>query len=835
MKNETNPAYYYADNSNPIDFSTFCKYTKEGIYRIGFDKPIPIRLSVNEQLKQIFKYCYLAECNDSLAKMYGYNYAKEIIGKKVLDLHKILESPSNIKAKKRFIKSKYRIYDVETKEKDSDNNIKHYSNNAIGIIENEHLVGIWGMQIDITERKKTEIALRESEEKYRLLVEYSPYGIIIHSNNIIVYVNNAMIKLLDCKSADEILGRDALSLVHPDYIDIVLERINKCQNEMKYTETHEEKFITPNGKIIDVEVTSIPIIYNGIPSSQVVVRDIKRQKKDEQIKTAIYKISELAHSIDTLDEFYKAVHTIVSELMPANNFYIALYEKESEMISFPYFVDEVDEKPNSKEFGKGLTEYVLRTGKSLLADPDIFQELYESNEVESIGAESIDWLGVPLKIKGKVIGVLVVQSYSKGIRYKQSELDILNFISEQIAMSISAKISEEELIKAKTYAEDASKLKSSLLSNMNHELRTPMNGILGFAEIIMEETTDSYFKELAHYIQISGKRLMKTLNSIMDLSQLEAGSNILDFDDFDLIQEIQIIINSFIPVANQKKLYLNFIHSQSSILLYSDKNFVQQIITNLIDNAIKFTPTGGVSVETNLLKIGNSKIAEIKVIDSGIGIAKEYKDIVFNEFRQVSEGHKRNYEGSGLGLSITKKMLELLNGKIVFESYPGKGTIFNIILPVVSNPEAKVTAKTKIHKSELGLVKDAPKKISIGLPKILLIEDNEISIKLTKQFLSKICHMDYSKEPNKAIDMVRKSKYDLILMDINLGNKLDGLQVAQEIRKIKGYENVPIVAVTGYALHGDRERMLKGGCIDYVKKPFDKATLIDTIKRNLNI
>jgi len=816
-------------------YNTFYKYAKEGIYRLEFEKPIPISDDMKIELELFSKYCYLVECNDSLAKMYGYNSSSDLIGKKLIEFHKHPELLINADTQRAFIDSSHKLYNVETQETDFENNTRHYIYNAIGIIDNNNLLRIWGTQLDITDRKKTEIALRESEERYRLLVEHSPEAIAVHSKGIIVYVNEAMKRLLNAKRTDDILGKQVFNFVHPDYHQIVTERIRRSQIEKKYSDILEEKFIAVDGEIIDVEVTAIPFIYNGIPASQVVVRDITERKKEEKIKSAIYKISELAHSIDTLYELYKSVHEIVSGLMPAKNFYIALYDEQTNMISFPYFVDEVDEIPEPKKFGKGLTEYVLKTGKSLLADPDVFQKLFENNEVESIGAESIDWLGVPLKIKGEVIGVLVVQSYSKGIRYKQQELNILNFISEQIAMSISAKKSEEELIKAKTYAEEASKLKSSLLSNMSHELRTPMNGILGFAEIILEESTDSYLRELAHYIHISGKRLMKTLNSIMDLSQLEAVSDIINYDDFDLIQEIQLVINSFIPIANQKNLYLNFVHSKSSIPLYSDKNFIQQIITNLIDNALKFTSVGGVTVEAEPLKITDKKIVEIKVIDSGIGIAKEYKDIVFKEFRQVSEGHKRNFEGSGLGLSLTKKMVNLLKGKITFESYPGKGSIFNIILPVVINPnkDVKTYKKTKYAKPEL--VKDASKKISIGLPKILLVEDNEISIKLTKQFLSKICKFDFAKDPATAIEMARIVKYDLILMDINLGNEVDGLQVAREIKKIQRYENIPIVAVTGYALKGDEERILKGGCTDYIKKPFDKATLIDTIKKNLNL
>lgn len=814
--------------------NTFYKFAKEGIYRLEFEKPIPLSDDMSIQLQLFAKFCYIKECNDSLARMYGYKSGSELIGKKLIDVHKHPELLINADTRRAFIDSGFKLYNVETKEPDNEGNTKYYVYNAIGIIENDCLVRIWGTQVDFTDRKITEIALKDSEERYRLLVEHSPEAIAVHSNGIIVFANESMLRLMNAFKPDDVIGKPVLNFVHPDYHSIVLERIRRSQIEKKHSDIQEEKFIAVNGDIIDVEVTAIPFLYNGTNSSQVVVRDITSKKKDEKIKSAIYKISGLAHSIDTLDALYASVHKIVAELMPANNFYIALYDEHSNIISFPYFVDELDETPEPKKFGNGLTEYVLKYGKPLLADPLVFEKLVEQGEVESIGAESIDWLGVPLKIKDIVIGVLVVQSYSKGIRYKEQELNILNFISEQIAMSISAKKSEAELIKAKTSAEEASSLKSSLLSNMSHELRTPMNGILGFAEIILEESTEPFIKELAHYIQTSGKRLMKTLNSIMDLSQLEAGGDILHNDEFDLIQEIQTVINSFIPIANQKNLYLNFVRSQHLIPMYSDKNLIQQVITNLIDNALKFTSTGGVTVETNIIKISDAKLVEIKVTDSGIGIASEYKDFVFKEFRQISEGLKRNYEGSGLGLSLTKKMVKLLKGKIVFESIPGKGTIFNVIIPLLENPDPEKEFKYEKEKNTIA-VKDKIKRTGLSLPKILLIEDNDISIKLTQQFLSKICKLDYTKDPEEALDMTQRMKYDLILMDINLGNEIDGLQVTSEIRKIPGYEKIPIVAVTGYALRGDKERILNSGCSDYIKKPFDKATIIKTINKNLEL
>jgi len=811
--------------------NSFYKFSKEGIYRMEFENPIPVSLPVKKQIELFYKNGYLAECNDSLARMYGYETKESIIGRRLIDFHKDENNEINFEANKAFIEADYKIYDAHTEEIDKNGNTRYYSNNAVGIIEDGKILRYWGTQIDITERMKTEKALRESEERYRLLVEHSPEAIAVHSGGKIVYANDSMVSLLKAKNPEELIGKEVMSFVHKDYKGIVSDRIKKTQEEKVHSEILEEKFIACDGKIIDVEVTAIPFIYNGISSSQVVVRNVTRRKKDEKIKSAVYKISELAHSIDTLDELYKSVHEIVSELMPAENFYIALFDEDTNLISFPYFVDEIDDKPEPKKPGKGLTEYVIKTGKPLLANPSVFNKLMESNEVESIGADSVDWLGVPLIIKDNVTGVLVVQSYSKGIRYKQSELNILNFISEQIAMSISAKTSAEELIKAKTSAEEASKLKSTLLSNMSHELRTPMNGILGFTEIILEESEDTFIRELAQYIQVSGKRLMKTLNSIMDLSQLESGQAILNYEEFDLIGEIQSVINSFIPIANQKNLYLNFVHPQFIINIYSDKNIIQQIVSNVIDNALKFTSTGGVTVEVNMIKMTEHKIVDIKVTDSGIGIAPEYREHIFKEFRQVSEGLKRNYEGSGLGLSLTKKMVTLLKGKIVFESIPGKGSIFNIILPL-SNTSEKFAIPEKV-KSEYDAeyISDAPQSKSSEMPIILLVEDNEISIKLTKQFLSKTCRMDFTKLPDEAIQMVEKSRYDLILMDINLGNEVDGLQLTQKIRKIKGYESTPIIAVTGYALRGDKERIMSGGCTDYIKKPFEKSALLEIIKK----
>jgi PAS domain S-box-containing protein len=176
-----------------------------------------------------------------------------------------------------------------------------------------------------------------------------------------------------------------------------------------------------------------------------VVRNITEHKKAEKVQGALYKISEAVHSAGSLDMLYRIIHETISELMPANNFYIAMHDRARKMLHFPYFVDEEEENPVSEPLGKGLTEYVLRTGKPLLALPEVFDELEKKNEVVSIGPPSIDWLGVPLKIGKRTMGVMVVQTYTEGVRYTEDDKNILTFISEQVAMAIDRTRARERL------------------------------------------------------------------------------------------------------------------------------------------------------------------------------------------------------------------------------------------------------------------------------------------------------------------------------------------------------------------------------------------------------
>jgi diguanylate cyclase (GGDEF)-like protein/PAS domain S-box-containing protein len=304
-------------------------------------------------------------------------------------------------------------------------------------------VGFRGVVIDVTERRAAEEALRESEERYRHLVELSPDGIAIHREGRLVFCNPAGARMLGYQ-VDEVLGKLAIDFVHPASRQFAAERMRNILVG-KAVPFIEEKFVRSDGTTLEVEVGSMPFTFQDAPAIQVIIRDITERKRAEKLQAVLYRIAQTASAVEDVEAFYEHIHGVVGELMYARNFYIALYDDAADSLSFPYFVDEMDPTPLTKRPGKGLTEYVLRTGEPLLVNPPTFAELVAKGETDLIGGPSVDWLGVPLKRGEKTFGVLAVQSYTESMRYGETERDLLTFVSQHVAAAIDRKRAAEAL------------------------------------------------------------------------------------------------------------------------------------------------------------------------------------------------------------------------------------------------------------------------------------------------------------------------------------------------------------------------------------------------------
>lgn len=352
---------------------------------------------------------------------------------------------------------------------DAAGNIRFVRSSSRPILKDGAPAGLTGIITDITDRKQSEDkllqareeleqrvqirtadlaksnqALQESEEHYRQLITALPSALIVFVKDAIVYANPAVTDIFGYEPLD-IVNRSMYEFISAADREMITREMDKLERGEPARDSFELMVTSRNGDLRDARVQIAPIWFDQRQAELAILTDVTGKKQDEKIQEAVYRISQAANSVENLRDLFGSIHTIIGDLMFARNFYIALIDSETGLLEFPYFIDEIDVAPLPRKQGKGLTEYVTRTGAPLLASTDTIRQLVDSGEVEVIGPWSLDWLGVPLKIKDKTIGVVVVQTYSAGPRYTDKEKDILMFVSNQVAMSIERKRAEEAL------------------------------------------------------------------------------------------------------------------------------------------------------------------------------------------------------------------------------------------------------------------------------------------------------------------------------------------------------------------------------------------------------
>jgi len=386
----------------------------------------------------------------------------------------------------------------------------------------------------------------------------------------------------------------------------------------------------------------------------------------------------------------------------------------------------------------------------------------------------------------------------------------------------------EDLVIAKEKAEEMSRLKTNFLNNMSHELRTPLNGIMGYASILSTTLADAEAVHMTQTIYDAAKRLSETLNLLIDLSQTETDKFQLSSKNISVLPIIDQVVKIFTDAADKKNLQLETVVTAKKVCAKLDTNLFEQTIHNLVSNAIKFTNGGKITIEIGNETTDAQEWVYIKVIDTGIGIPEDKIDLIWDEFRQVSEGISRSFEGSGLGLTISKKIVELMNGVITVESKLGVGSIFKVKFLACNEASEAIKLKQKDEMLISGKIEEREKGTTI-LQTALYVEDDLINQNVMKLYLKNICNIETAQDGKSALALLTEKNYDLILMDINLGEGMDGMAVTKEIRKMPQYAATPIVAVTAYAMEKDKKEFLAGGCTHFLPKPFEKKEVIELL------
>ena len=664
------------------------------------------------------------------------------------------------------------------------------------IVEENKVIGFDIIARDITEKKTTEIELNERNEFIEMVLENIQTGLVVSKigTDEIILTNNKFEKILDSSKNQikyfyEILDR---AILNEDYRESLKQKIREGIKVHDYSQLKFEniKITTENGVEKYVSCSIIPIYDQNIFITS--IEDITFMKKAEE------QILKLSRAVE---------QSPVSVIITSVEGNIEYVNPKFERVTGYSFKEVVGKNPRILSSGLLHSSEYKKLWDTILSGNDWtgeFQNKKKNGELYWASA-----LISPVKDPdGKIIYFLGMQED----------------ITER-------KKTEFELIRSKEKAEEMNRLKSVFLANMSHELRTPMVGILGFAQILKEQLSGTDNVEMAELLVKSGKRLLTTLESILEFSQLESKQVYINNVKINVAEKINKLIENFADHLNEKKLNLKLDIKSKELSLLVDDRLFSQALNNVIDNAIKFTMKGGVTIEIDKVLERNIVWGAIRISDTGIGISKEKQKVIFEDFRQASEGKSRNFEGNGLGLTVAKKIIEMLNGYITVESELGMGSQFTIYLPAIADESEKAK---DLYLSNNNNKNSKKNKDENHLPEILLVEDNEMNKEVVKIYLKNICKVDYAKDDKTAIQLSAQKKYSIVLMDINLGNGLSGIEVMKKIKKINGYNDIPFVAITGYALHGDKEKLLDEGCSYYLSKPFMKNDLIDLVEKLLN-
>jgi len=683
------------------------------------------------------------------------------------------------------------------------------------------IIGVASLVDDITDRIKSKKLLEKSEKKYRDIFEKSIDAVLIIKDSIFSNCNAATLKTFGYSNKEELLP------IHPSQIspefqpdgtssflkaeEMMKAAINQGSNRFRWY--HKRK----NGDIFPSEVTLTRINeHDNITTIHVVIRDITERVKKEEIEHILYNISNAALTIDNFNKFGYFIKDELSKIIDTNNFYIALYNEEKDSFYTPIMVDE---KESITDFPaeKTLTGYVLKHKKSVLFTNETHKKLVESGEVGLIGVDSKIWMGIPLKTHNKAFGVIVVQSYTNIDAYNQNDVQLLEFVADQISIAILRKNIEIELKTALTKAQESDRLKSAFLANMSHEIRTPMNGIIGFSELFLNKDL-SYLerKEYAKIVINSSKQLLAIVNDILDISKIEADVVQLNYEEVNINNLLSDLEAFYSPISLNKNLELICNKGLQNIdsFIEIDKTKLHQIISNLLSNAFKFTEKGSIEFGYKLVE----EMLQFYVKDTGIGIDKKLHKVIFDRFVQVDEDFEKQNRGTGLGLAISKKFIELFNGTIWLDSSI-KGTTVYFTIPYKKVKKQIITSVV----DNLNNTTSKNKEITI-----LVAEDEEYNLLYLNELFSKTSYKLIEATTGKqAVELaLANSNIDLVLMDIKMP-VMNGIDAMKKIKAERPH--LPIVALSAFAMESDKEAAISNGFNSYLSKPIDKKLLFEII------
>ncbi|HEX6177707.1 MAG TPA: ATP-binding protein [Thermoanaerobaculia bacterium] len=803
-------------------YRSFIAHSSEGIWRFELDEPIEVSLPAEQQVKLIFERAYLAECNDALAKMYGFEQASDIVGARV---HQLMDpnDEANRAYLLAFVTRGYRMNDAESVEVDRFARRKYFLNSLTGVVEDGRVVRAWGVQRDITDQKAFTERLRLSEERLHALVDASAQ---------VVWTTDAGGRLewilptwteLTGQTVKEAKGLGWFSMIHAD--DRAKARAHWMEGvAARRPYRHMARLRMRDGSHRWFSIRGAPV-YNEDGAVREWVgslNDIDAERRQEEMHAAdqvraefIAEANDLfVRSLDYEATLRSLAHLAVPRLAdwcavdmvaPDGSLHrLAVEHIDPSKVRFAY---EVQEKyPQDPNAPHGAPR-VLRSGET-----DWMQDIPEQLIVDSAQspehAEVLralhlrSYICTAIRVREEVAGLLTLVMAESGRRFTPRDVEL----AEALAVRAGNAIENARLYKQ---AVDANRAKDEFLATLSHELRTPLTAILGWANLLRLSNYDrDTMRTAVETIERSAKTQAAIIDDLLDVSRIITGKFQLNLDEVEAVRIVENVVRSATPAADAKRIEID-VRGAKSIVIRADSNRLQQIIWNLISNAVKFTPEGGrISVE--VAKRDDDVV--FSVADNGMGIRPDALPRVFDRFWQADSSSNRTFGGLGLGLAIVKHLVEMHGGTVEARSEgEGRGSTFVVTLPIGTE----------------GVIADATVEETTSTGKsVLLVDDDDSSREIIARMLRHFgAAVTEAATASAAVDLAERQRFDLVLTDLAMPEH-DGYWLLERVREAR--PDVPVAAIT--ALGVADEQMADAGFASFVRKPVDPTALAELLR-----
>ena len=810
-----------------------------------------------------FKDCELrfTRVNQACARNLGAKDAAECIGKSNADCFNSEDARRSRLSEEELVRSGQPQADRIEQLKNPRGGLLWWSTTKVAMFDRTGQVsGIAGISRDITALKKSEDMLREQAEHNRMILETANDAFIGMDAEGAITAWNPQAELTFGWTAAEIMGHPLSDVLiapgnheaHAQGVEHFLPSVqgSPLNRAIELVALHRD------GHEIPVEATIWPVRIGGVCSFNAFVRDISERRRAEEArkkKAALFQLPQAvtvaANRSSTIEHTAKVCLDRICSYIgwPVGHVYLWANEPAEKRTSPGIWLAAEDSRLTAFRevsdrlgfaHGTSLPGRVLASGKPEwivnLAQEDPSSE--RSRAAAQAGLQS--GFGFPVVVDGKVMGVLEFFTFQT-VQRDEEFLAMMVLIGSQLGQVIIRQRVQEDLRRAKASAESANCAKSEFLTTMSHEMRTPMSAILGMADLLSESTLDEEQQDYVRIFQRAGANLLDLINDILDLSKVESGHVELESVGFDLGPLLQKIIEIMTSTAHDRGLQLTLeILPGVPLGLVGDPKRLRQILINLVGNALKFTERGSVTLRVEPdpgLAIGGETARQLRfnVIDTGIGIAADKTEMIFDRFTQADSSTTRKYGGTGLGLAISKGLAGLMGGYIGCTSEVGKGSTFFLTATFGIRKETEIIKAAEPAPMAIPPVAPAGKQ---PVSRILIAEDSEDNIVLLQAYL-KGCgfQLDFAENGMIAVKKVISGSPHLVLMDLQMP-VMDGLEATRTIRRWEAENQahpMPILALTAHAAEEEAGRSLEAGCTEHLTKPIKKATLLKAISRHL--